>query len=322
MRSNSRIVFRADASGSVGSGHLKRCMTIAMSLQKLGFSILFVGENSLEWLQKELLSLGFDHCRNYVCSRDDVLIIDSYDIDINQIEVMASNSTKILQIIDPESKIIEADLYIHPGPNFDFFKKSKYAHKSIYGGIDYLTTQNFMRTVQLSKIKKAKKVLVVGGGTDYGHFTKSLIPFLSIKQYENIEFHFMVKSINEFSRLGRNFFFHDIGPHIREIIRNVDTVISTAGTSSWDFIANSLVTGIALAVENQRFNYKFQTENDNALGVGEYAQSIGWQFNDLMLDKLFNDCEFRKGILKRNNEIFDLCGPERIASRILEFVSS
>lgn len=43
---------------------------------------------------------------------------------------------------------------------------------------------------------------------------------------------------NNHKTLANNFHFHKLGGDLDKLMSNVDTVITTAGTSSWDFIAN------------------------------------------------------------------------------------
>ena len=55
-----RYVLRADASQSIGAGHVMRSFAIAEELIAVGKEVIFVGRISdLSWVEERIASLGF-----------------------------------------------------------------------------------------------------------------------------------------------------------------------------------------------------------------------------------------------------------------------
>ena len=60
-----RYVLRADASQSIGAGHVMRSSAIAEELIARGEDVIFVGQISdLPWVEERIASLGFTHIHN------------------------------------------------------------------------------------------------------------------------------------------------------------------------------------------------------------------------------------------------------------------
>lgn len=60
-----RYVLRADASQSMGAGHVMRSSAIAEELIARGEDVIFVGQISdLPWVEERIASLGFSHIFN------------------------------------------------------------------------------------------------------------------------------------------------------------------------------------------------------------------------------------------------------------------
>ena len=81
-----RYVLRADASESIGSGHVMRSSAIAEELIARGENVVFVGQISdLPWVEERIASLGFTQIHNNPGDfnsnpNSDVLLLDSYEI--------------------------------------------------------------------------------------------------------------------------------------------------------------------------------------------------------------------------------------------------
>ena len=84
-----RYVLRADASESIGAGHVMRSSAIAEELIARGENVVFLGQISgLPWVEERIASLGFTMIHDYPSEfiskpESDVLILDSYEISIN-----------------------------------------------------------------------------------------------------------------------------------------------------------------------------------------------------------------------------------------------
>ena len=86
-----RYVFRADASQSIGSGHVMRSSAIAEELIARGEIVIFVGQiSNVPWLAQRINNLGFSQILSSPESFMSnpityVLILDSYIVTVEEI---------------------------------------------------------------------------------------------------------------------------------------------------------------------------------------------------------------------------------------------
>ena len=116
-----RYVLRADASQSIGSGHVMRSSAIAEELIARGENVVFVGQISdLPWVEERIASLGFTHIHNnpsgFISNlKSDVLLLDSYEISVNDTFINPVNWLHIAAIVDELTPNYRCTLRIHPG---------------------------------------------------------------------------------------------------------------------------------------------------------------------------------------------------------------
>ena len=318
-----RYVFRVDATFLTGAGHLKRCLTIAYELQSYGLINIFVGNFEIPWILDELKENRIEHCgsEDFKLSSKDILILDKYDLDYKFLD--KNNFSKKIQIIDSSTSLIEADLYLHMGPDASFVEPKLANNTKVLWGLKYLATRRFSNSNKLKNNEiTARGLLIVGGGTDVYNFGKNIIDALGLLQTFNIEIHIMSDDLlfNHKESTG-NIHFHKLGGDLDKLMPVIDTVITTAGTSSWDFIANQRVVGIALAVDNQITNFTFQVENEFVLDIGTYDTESGWDISAKAIKSLIFDNELRSKLLKNSASKIDLNGPKRVAGEIIKLAN-
>ena len=322
MSDSKRYIFKVDATLSTGAGHFKRCLTIAHELDFNRSSIVFVGRFEIPWVIDDLNlnSLEYLDSMNFSSKNNDILILDQYEIDF---EFLSNNKfQQTIQIVDSASPLINANLFLHLGPDTSFLK-SKIKDGKVLGGLNYLAVRGFNNNENTKVSTSAKNLLIVGGGTDIHNFSESIIRALESIEKQNIEIHVMSDELfNKHKTLANNFHFHKLGGDLDKLMSNVDTVITTAGTSSWDFIANKKVVGIALAVDNQIPNFTFQIENEFVLEIGTYNDESGWDISAEAITNLIFNNELRSKLLKNSSSMVDLDGPKRVAAEIIELTKS
>ena len=319
-----RYVFRVDATFLTGAGHLKRCLTIAYELQSYGLINIFVGNFEIPWILDELKQNGIEHCdsKDFKFSSKDILILDKYDLDYKFLN--KNNFSKKIQIIDSSTSLIEADLYLHMGPDASFVEPKLANNSKVLWGLKYLATRRFSNSNKLKDNEIiARGLLIIGGGTDIYNFGKNILDALGLLQTFNIEIHIMSDDLFfNHKESTDNIHFHKLGEDLDKLMPVIDTVITTAGTSSWDFIANQRVVGVALAVDNQIPNFTFQIENEFVLEIGTYNHESGWDISAEAIKSLVFNNELRSKLLKNSASKVDLKGPKRVAAEIIALENS
>ena len=126
-----RYVLRAGASQSIGTGHVMRSSAIAEELIARGEDVIFVGQISdLPWVEKRIASLGFTHiyneARGFISNPEsDVLLLDSYEISVNDIFIDPKKWLRIVTVVDEQTPDYSCQLRIHPGLDSNWVGNSK-----------------------------------------------------------------------------------------------------------------------------------------------------------------------------------------------------
>ena len=109
------------------------------------------------------------------------------------------------------------------------------------------------------------RIAVAAGGSDpYGLVHEIAKIFVMLPEQLQV---YLFSNTNLDSVLDNRFRYIEVGQQLDELTRNIDLVLTTASTSSLEFLARGLCVGIACAVDNQEQYY-------NSLGkLGVTAKS-------------------------------------------------
>ncbi len=319
-----RFIVRTDASKIIGAGHVMRSCAIAEELISRGEEVIFVGETKdLPWVQQRVNDWGFSKIYDLESDftpnpHSDVLILDSYSLDPESQFVNQKNWRNVVALVDAVTPKYRANLYIHPGTDITWqppVLANEYAYIS---GVEFIPIRKSIRalsTLQPTGRNDTPSVLVTGGGSDPHNFCAALGEIL-----QGLPNEFHATFISEKwpgLRSDHRFSFVPIGSTIEDFLAKANLVFTTAGTSSWEFLACGLPLGIAQGFENQSSNYLFQTQAEIALGVGAWNDSHGWSLRVDTIQKLISDPATRVELSNRVRNIVDGKGAERIAVAIL-----
>lgn len=313
-----RFVFRADASKKIGSGHVMRSSVLAEEAISRGHQTIFVGVISdLDWVSARLSNLGFssivkeegDFVANPIT---DILILDSYEICVDSPFISSANWKYILTIADALTPKYKSDATLVPG---------LHANMDVTVGSKVLTGPDFILTrVGITKSRRTEseygllRVMVAGGGSDPFGFVKELARVIRDLDM-SLELHCFTNeelSGSEMVKIYR----HPIGPEFDFWANEVDLVFTTASTTSMEFIAREVPTGVVCVVDNQRDYYE-------QLGMLGYVSQIGvletsgeWRFNLKEIVDLLSDSGKRAGLRNATKGLIDFKG----ASRVIDFL--
>ena len=253
-----RYVLRADASESIGSGHVMRSSAIAEELIARGENVVFAGQISgLPWVEERITSLGFTQIHNNPGDfnsnpNSDVLLLDSYEIPVSDDFINSENWLHIVAIVDELTPSYLCTLRIHPGLDSNWVGDSKVP---ILAGPKYIPFRSSIsRNIHAAGQGQHKlKIAVVAGGSDpYGLVNEIAIILAMIP--EQFEVYLFSNSILD-SSLDTRFHVIEVGQQLDELTKSVDLVLTTSSTSSLEFLARGLCVGIACAVANQEQYY-------------------------------------------------------------------
>jgi spore coat polysaccharide biosynthesis predicted glycosyltransferase SpsG len=312
-----RIVLRADASSLIGTGHLMRSLAILEEFKDRAFELVFVGKvQDLIWLTTKINEFGFTEIHESEddfksIPESDILILDSYTIPVDNTFVTNNDWKKIVVLCDELTPNYQADLYIHPGLEANWFKSP---NQKILSGPNYIPLR---KTISKNrKINPTLKIVIVGGGTDPANFVENVAEVLS---RSSAEFNAFCFTPNEPKvRLDARFTRLSVGSDLDFYASNADLAFTTASTTSLEFIAREIACGVACAVDNQRQYYNVLVENKVAVPIGT-LQGSNWKLDENSIKRLLESGEIRKGLLDRCSNFIDLNGATRIVDEILKF---
>ena len=314
-----RYVLRADASESIGSGHVMRSSAIAEELIARGENVVFVGQISdLPWVEERITSLGFTQIHNnpsdfYSNPNSDVLLLDSYEIPISNDFINSENWLNIVAMVDELTPNYRCNLRIHPGLDSNWSGESKVP---ILAGPKYIPFRTSLsKNMHLDNPEQhILKIAVVAGGSDPYGLVNEIAKILALIPQEFEASLFSNSTLD--STLDSRFRVIKVGQRLDELTKNVDLVLTTSSTSSLEFIARGLCVGIICAVDNQEQYYNSLGELAVAAQVGFRNLDKEWDLDKEKIYLLITSSELRDNLLEKAKGLIDFKGASRIVDAI------
>lgn len=307
---------------------MMRCVALAEVLDQLGFSTIFVGTTSqIGWLEKRIDAIpGADRVsseREFIIQKGrDVLLLDSYGINPNSEFICNDNWIAKAAFVDNSTPAYLADIYIHPGPNFGWKVPLGASESYVLLGTDYIPIRKSISELQYKYPASSPKnvVTVIAGGTDPTNFIEEIIPVLSALQVD-FEAHIFTSS-ESLSLPDSRFIKHSPNTNLETSLVNSNIVITTGGTTSWEIASLGIPMGIGEAVENQRPNYLFFTENKLAIGIGSYSDNLkSWKFDGFKVEELISTRKSHMQMIQNQLAIQIRNGSKNIAFELIEQIA-
>ena len=157
-------------------------------------------------------------------------------------------------------------------------------------------------------------IAVVAGGSDPYQLVLEIAKIL-MKSPEKFEV-LLFSNPNFREPLDSRFRFVEIGPGLDELTQNVDLVLTTASTSSLEFIARGLCVGVACAVDNQKQYFESLGRLGAAEQIGFRNSANTWELNDEIIYTLIKSSALREKLLSNSLGLIDFRGASRIADAI------
>lgn len=300
------IVIRVDSSIDIGSGHVMRCLTLAMALREKGLQILFICSDlpgnisHLIEQQKFVLyrlpcgiqgtplavAINWQTDAQQVCNilqqieSVELLVIDHYDID-KQWELMVQPYVNRIMVIDDlANREHECDILLDQDFHFDLGERYNHLlpqHCLKLLGPEFVMIRNEFLEFNTNKIRTdVKRILIyMGGGDQNDDTTKVLNACLDLNRTD-IEIDLVVgesnphqKKLQKMASQKQSLHYYYKINNFAEIMHRADLSIGGGGGTLWERCylgLPSIVIGIA---ENQ---YKV-SQVCGEIGVVQYLGS-------------------------------------------------
>lgn len=278
------ILFRVDASPTIGTGHLMRCLALANALQAQGARCVFLtcgnelGELGavIESHGHALLRLEGDTPSSEQQSEDAArclanlaglgharwLVVDHYSLDARWEKAMQAVAENIMVIDDlanrPHHCSLLLDQNLIPGMASRYEGKLPSGCKQLLGPNFALLRPEFCRQPALRAARAyTPHVLIMFGGADPQALSLRVLRLLARRQWVG---ELDVVAGNLFSHLDQlrqlmvtmpNARLHVSTPHVANLMRRADLAIGSPGVSSWERCSTGLPALTISQADNQ-----------------------------------------------------------------------
>lgn len=300
------VIIRTDASITIGSGHVMRCLTIAKQLQMKGCSVRFFMKELPGHLIEYVEQQGFQNVNEM--QEADLCIIDHYEIDESWEKEIRSFVNKIVVIDDLANRKHDCDLLLDQNVVPDY--ENRYdelvpAHCLKLLGPNYLIMrEEFIRERNNLRFRdsEVKRLLVFMGGTDPTGETLKVLGALKQKVLDHVDI--VVGSSNlqkeeiQSICITEGYHFHCQIDYIASLMAQSDFSIGAGGSATWERCFVGLPSSSTIVAENQHIT----TETVAGLGA---VWNLGWH-EKVTVDtygELIHSFSSRKELLKRMSSI-------------------
>lgn len=276
-----RVVLRADAGHTQGTGHVMRLLTLAEGLRARGHEVaLLTAEIDIPWLASAVADAGL---ATIPSSRDaidavaladfapDWLVVDSYLIPADEISA-ANDVVPVLLLADGDARGAQATLYLDQ--NLGAPPLPGAPHEAQLLGHSFALVRRAIAGERRDAVLSSRdrpRVLIVLGGTD-PHDRTVDVARACIRLTDVADFTFVapLRQHEDLRQIGRHATHWQVfapTPRLPEMLGDADAVVTAGGTSAWDVATIGVPSVILAVVENQRASVRAIVEAGVALGL-------------------------------------------------------
>ncbi|MFM4847691.1 UDP-2,4-diacetamido-2,4,6-trideoxy-beta-L-altropyranose hydrolase [Aeromonas rivipollensis] len=274
------IVFRTDASISLGYGHVMRCLALADAFKKLGKKSVFIFSPNGDALYEEVVRKGHEYrvltssplhslgeseqddayaTLSNLSTSTKLVVVDHYQLGMDWEEVITASDISLLAIDDifrSHCSQFLLDQNVIKSENFYVDNISKEC-VCFLGPRYALLSESFQHLRDRVKTRsKLEKIIIFFGGTDPDNETeKALLGVLAANK--NFKIDVVIGGNNPHrSRLlklcsSTHSTLHIQTPHMARLMLDADLAIGAGGSASWERCCMGLPALISTQADNQ-----------------------------------------------------------------------
>ncbi|UBO72682.1 UDP-2,4-diacetamido-2,4,6-trideoxy-beta-L-altropyranose hydrolase [Aeromonas rivuli] len=277
------IVFRTDASISLGYGHVMRCLALADAFKKLGKKSVFIFSPNGDALYEEVVRKGHEYrvltssplhslgeseqddayaTLSNLSTSTKLVVVDHYQLGMDWEEVITASDISLLAIDDifrSHCSQFLLDQNVIKSENFyvDYVDNISKECVCFLGPRYALLSESFQHLRDRVKTRsKLEKIIIFFGGTDPDNETeKALLGVLAANK--NFKIDVVIGGNNPHrSRLlklcsSTHSTLHIQTPHMARLMLDADLAIGAGGSASWERCCMGLPALISTQADNQ-----------------------------------------------------------------------
>jgi len=331
-----KIVFRVDSSFVIGTGHVMRCLVLAMKLKEKGAHIQFICQNYKGSLINKIRSHGFnvfelkskikqkqdaEACAS-ILQKDKVdwIIVDSYDLDHIWHKYIRPYCKSIMVIDDLANREYDCDILLDQNYCYNF--KDRYDDLLPKKCIKFLGPKSLILRDEFVKIQKINKegrknierVILFFGGSDNSHETIKVVKILPSVDNLNLNFDIILgvnnPDIEIITNLCKNI--DRVNIHIQinnmaEIMSKADLAIIAGGSTIWEACCLGVPVCTVVTAENQKYIVSYLDSMDLVKNIGTSEKLTSENMLEIIRYAYFNPDVFFK-MRDNASEVISNCG--------------
>lgn len=336
---SARIVFRADASADIGSGHIVRCLTLADALRRMGALPEFIcreqAGHMAAWVQQRgypvtLLSRDdqeLDACRRLLSrASTSWLVVDSYEWSHEWETPLRPAVDRLMVIDDLADRRHDADVLLDQNEldqGADRYAGLVPAHcRRLLGARYALLTPEFaqFRNTMAKHEGIIERILVYFGGADPAHLTlRSLealqgvnIAVTALAGWQNND----VEAIKDWCARNANCEFSMPVKNMAALMANHDLIIGAGGTTTWERCALGKAAAVITVAANQDALTAYLASRGALLWLGR-KETFSPQGLRRAVDALTANPFMVRRMAEAAYQITDGAGATRVATEML-----
>ncbi len=319
-----KLVLRADASGTIGAGHVSRMVAYAERAVARGWEVAFSGfVDNAEWLAARFGELSVPVLPPASYDGFDVVLVDHYGIGELRDEVNAAGAL-LVSIEDDVFGRRAADLVVDCG--FAPAPRPDDGSPELLRGVAYAPLRDVVREAREKRrgregAERPHVTVVLGGGTEWAGTVSALLhalretglPFVADVLVRG-------EPVVPEALPGQEFRIAPPGPGLLDLLVETDVAVSAAGVTLLELCCLGVPTGVVQLVDNQETGYRGALDLGLAAGLGSAAALADDAVETLR--RLLSDEEVRRRFSETASSVVDGKGVDRVLDRLECFLPS
>ena len=305
-----RVVFRADASVTVGTGHVMRCLTLAEALRKAGAEPAFICREFEGNLVGLIEARGFDvhvlprlepptdpltwtaahpqedaaQTASFLKERADWLVVDHYGLERRWENEMREHAGRLMVIDDLADRAHDCDLLLDQN---DLWNPARYdalvpAHCRKLLGPAYALLRDEFRTAREAwprEVGETTRIFVFFGGTDPTNETpKALRALRRWGEGKTLDIDVVIgggnphrAEVEGLVNATPNALLHVQAGNMAELMARADLSVGAGGSTTWERFCLGLPSLVVTTATNQEAIARALAKDDYHLLLGDHA---------------------------------------------------
>ncbi len=260
-----KVVFRADASTAIGTGHVFRCLTLAEKMRKYDFEVAFICRKLPGDMIAEIERLNFpvyseDQIGEMKC---DWFVVDHYDLDYNFESSVRSIARSIMVIDDLANRVHDCEVLLDQNLYDDM--ETRYLNlvpenSNVLAGPHFalLRPEFADARLRVQRSNHLQRIFVFFGGSDPTNETMKVLRAISELKAKDLAVDVLVglsnpnrKEIELFVSELPGVVLRQYTERISELMLRADLAIGAGGATSWERCCLGLPSITIAVAENQ-----------------------------------------------------------------------